>query len=208
MSKPLSLPGIFKNGPKCGSSSSSAVSWLCLASPLSRSARRPSAASRTSVGVPSAARSIGRQASRRRLASSLSLVSRLAFSASSRPGLAFLRLSPCEPITHKKPSESAKPSRSASSAASPGRSSNSASGKLWPSPKRSVSRCSGASVRRRSTAQASSPATHSQSSVKAAPERLLCTSAPGANSRRTLCGIKVFLDMGDLVGGGRELPGG
>ena len=196
-SKPLSLPGMAMKGPKCGSLASSRVSGLASASPARSIAQRPSAALRASCGTPWASCSIGRQASKRRLPSSASLASRLALSACSRPALAFLRFRPWEPTTQSQPSATAMPSRSASSSAAPGRVSRSASAKSCTSPKRRASLPSGGRRRSRAMPQASSPATHSQSPVKAAPDKLVLTSEAGANSRRTALGMRAW-GMGGL----------
>ena len=185
MSKPLSLPGMAMKGPKCGSPASSRTSGLFIESPRNRRARRPSAATATGVGRPSASGSIGTHASKRRLPSSVTLASRLALSVWLRSALVFLRFSPCEPTSHNQPSTTARPSMSASSSASPGRLSRSASAKLLALPKRSVSRAAEGRCSRRSMPADSSPATKSQSPLKAAPDRLVWTSVEVSNSSRT-----------------------
>ena len=148
--------------------------------------RRP----RERAGVRRRCRSIGRRASRRRLPSSASLVRRLACSASSLSGLAFLRLRPCDPTSHSQPSPPPSPR-----------------GRLRRRPLRKVEHHrAGKTAGRRSAAsrvppergaaavlaRASSPATHNQSPVKATPDRLMRARLGGQNSSRTAFSWRVL----------------
>ena len=101
MSKPLSLPGIARSARVGGCPTSARVSRFVCASPFRRHARRPSFAAHQAglalgVGVD------GQAGQQRRLPSSATFASRLAFSASSRSGLTLLR---CQAMRADHPKE-------------------------------------------------------------------------------------------------------
>jgi hypothetical protein len=153
----LSFDGIARDGARCGSVASRSVRFSAPGAPITAE-HRPSAATRTSSGPPSAPGCTASRQITNRFGSRRTRARRRNALASVWWDLIRLRARVCEPMAHSQPPDRARPSRSASACGAPGRSTRSANAKLrWRSPTVGLTAESSVS---RSTVAVSSPASH------------------------------------------------